>query len=151
MKARAVIVIGVVALLVAADAPRDDGKKEADRLQGTWKAVAVEENGKAVTGDVSRDCRLVVTGDKAVMKTRVDDQFKDVTYQLKLDPASEPKGIDLIPVSDAGPVQAVRGVYQLDKDVLKIRLGKPGEKRAPGFALKTDADTTLFILQRVSP
>jgi uncharacterized protein (TIGR03067 family) len=148
---RTLILMGAAALLVAADTPRDDAKKEADRLQGTWKAVAIEENGKAVPGEASKDFRLVITGDKAALKCRVNDQFQEETYQLKLDPTTEPKGLELIPLSAGAPDREVRGVYQLDKDVLKIRVGKPGAKRPLGFALPSDADTTLYVLQREKP
>ena len=151
MRWHTLILIGAVTLLVAADAPRDDARKETDRLQGTWKAVTIEENGKAVTGEGSKDFRLVITGDKAAPKKRVNDEFLDETYQLKIDPTTEPKGIDLIPVSASAPQRTVRGVYELDKEVLKLRVAKPGAKRPLGFALKSDTDMTLFVLQRERP
>jgi uncharacterized protein (TIGR03067 family) len=151
MKLRVLVLIGAALFLVAADAPRGDTKKEVDQLQGTWKAVTIEQNGKAVTGQVSKDFRLIVTGDKAALKSRVNDQFTDATYQLKVDPTTEPKSLDLVPVSETAPERTVRGVYQLDKDVLKLRLSKPGAKRPPGFTLPADTDTTLFVLQRETP
>jgi uncharacterized protein (TIGR03067 family) len=140
-----------VVLCLAADAPRDDARKETDRLQGTWKAVVVEENGRAVPGEGSSDFRLILSEDRATVRARVNDEIKSTAYKVKLDPSTEPKSIDLVPVSGTTPDAVVRGVYQLEKDVLKLRLGKPGQKRPLGFALKSDADTTLLVLQREKP
>src|SRR5262249_13802947 len=71
-------------LLFAAGSRAEDGKKELDRLQGTWKAVVIEENGKAAPADVTAPFRVLVTGDRWRMRTRVKDEFKDVDYKVRL-------------------------------------------------------------------
>ncbi len=145
------LLILAAGLCLAADTPRDGPRKELDSLQGTWKAVVVEENGRAVSEEAARDFRLILSGDRAKLHSRVDDQPKDMTYRVKLDPTTEPKTIDLVPEGRTGPDATVHGVYQLEKDVLKVRLARPGQKRPPGFALPSDRDTTLLVLRREKP
>jgi uncharacterized protein (TIGR03067 family) len=145
------LLIVAAGLLLAADSPKDNRGRELDRLQGTWKAVTVEENGRAAPVEVAKSFRLILSGDQAQLRGRVNDRFATATYKVRLDPTTEPKSIDLDPVGVTTPGGAVRGVYEITRDVLKLRLGKPGQKRPPGFALKTDKDTTVLVLQRDKP
>jgi uncharacterized protein (TIGR03067 family) len=150
MKWRSLLILAA-GLCLAADSPKDNPRKELDLLQGTWKAVTIEENGRAVPDEASKDFRLILSGDRALIRRRVNDQVEAAAYRARLDPSTEPRSIDLEPVNATAPDGTVRGVYQLDKDVLKLRLGKPGHKRPPGFALKSDKDTTVLVLQRDRP
>src|SRR5262245_30491979 len=55
-----------VGLLLGADAPKGDARKEKDKLQGTWKAATVEKRGEAK--DDAEGHRLVFSGDEFRIK-----------------------------------------------------------------------------------
>jgi len=147
MKRRYLAILFCVVLL-GADSPPDDAKKEPDKLQGTWKAVAIEENGKAVPADVLNQFRLIVTGDKWRMRTRVKDEFKDVDYKARFDAKKEPHALDLTTSNFTAKPDIVQGIYRLEGDVLKLRLSPPGKDRPAGFDGKADDGSTVLVLQR---
>jgi uncharacterized protein (TIGR03067 family) len=122
-----------VGFLLAADAPQvGEGRKDMEKLQGTWKVVAMERDGQKAPDDVIREQKpWVIKGDKII----TDDTAKEGTSTYKLDPAKKPKAID---VASADPeVKWIPGIYALEGDTLKLCLSYPANKERPTeFAAK---------------
>src|SRR5262245_44466696 len=104
-------------LLVAADAKKDDAKKDQEAIQGTWKVLSVERGGKAQENakefsmTFEKDTFTVKRGDELVVKGT-----------FKLDPSKSPKVIDMKIVEGRNEQENgkdVRGIYELSKDGLK--------------------------------
>src|SRR5438309_5414462 len=83
-----------VLCLLAADAPKDDAKKEQDKLQGAWKTVSAERNGEKAAPEAAERLRVIFKGDKLSMKDS-DQEAREVAT-FKLDSAAKVKTIDLM-------------------------------------------------------
>jgi uncharacterized protein (TIGR03067 family) len=99
---------------VAQAAPAEDKiKKELADLQGVWKLIGFEVDGKEAFLQEHRQIRWVVKDDKVFYG---GEELAKIT----LDPVADPKCLDL------GLIKSKRvheGIYKLDKDRLKICFG----------------------------
>jgi uncharacterized protein (TIGR03067 family) len=127
-------------LLSAADA-----KKDAEKLQGTWKVVSVEEEGrKPAPAEQSKVQKIVIKNDKLTLIGK--DLNRETTFQV--DVAKTPRTIDLTVKMDDKAV-ALPGIYLLEGDDLKLCLAaEPGAKRPTEFKTEKGAGVGLFVLKR---
>ena len=65
MKTPFLSVLAVGLMLGAGDA-KEDAKKEQEKLQGTWKAVTLQENGQSK--EDNENVRLIFSGDEWSLK-----------------------------------------------------------------------------------
>ena len=138
MKTRFVMLV-TVGLLMAAEPPKEGpARKDQEKLQGTWKVVSGELEGKPLR-DAARSPKWVFAGEKVTMGRE--------SARYRLDPAATPRRIDL--TNDVK--ETMLGIYQLDGGRLKICYGDPGEKRPTEFATKPGAKVILVVLEREKP
>ncbi len=129
-------------LLASARAAEDD-----DKLQGSWKVISIEKNGKKQPEDATKAMKFVIKGDKFVLK--VGDQDNESSF--KLDAGKKPKSITLA-IKTGDKEEVIKGIYQLDGDDLKIcAAGEPGVERPTEFATKPKSGVGLLILKREKP
>ena len=107
----------LVGLGIAAGTPEEVAKVERQRLQGTWVAVAVEYDGKAV--EPFRGANVSFAGD--VVTLRADGKEQKGTYTL--DPTQRPKAIDLALAGPGGKKEIARGRYRLRGNDLTLCVG----------------------------
>ncbi|WP_232068369.1 TIGR03067 domain-containing protein [Gemmata obscuriglobus] len=119
-------------------------------LNGEWKVVALEANGKKAPAAEIEGGRWVFSG--------AEVQFGDPGEKLggrssvKLDTTKSPKHIDLAGLEGAGKGITSPGIYKLEKGRLVICLGDPksGEKGRPTtFATGALGEAALITLERV--
>jgi len=130
MTARAALLLAAV-LVTASDAPKEDPvKKDLKGLEGTWRALSGEENGKKVPDKEVKQMRLVFEGKKFTA------YFGPVVLMqgtVKLDPAKKPRAMDLVSTAGRLTGQTAPCIYELDGDGLKVCLGEPDGKRPTEF------------------
>jgi uncharacterized protein (TIGR03067 family) len=126
----------VVTLLVAAEDKKADDVKT--KVQGTWKVVGMERDGKKAPEDEFKGMSLTFEGDKVIAKR--ESGSKAGTFRFDATP--KPPHFDL--TSDDGK-DAVKMLFQLDGDTLKLY----GDKREKGDRPKTyEAAATVITLKR---
>ena len=131
-------VLFVAALSVAAD---DDAvKKEKDALQGKWTILSVERDGKPV--ETWKDGVRVMEGDTYTMTPKQGDSFKG---KFALEPSKTPKGIDFTPSGGQNKDKTLRGIYEIDGDMLKICFAEPDKERPNEFSTKAGSGWTLAL------
>ena len=132
----------------AAEAASD--LEDGDRaLEGAWRVVSVEREGRIENDDI-----WIIQKSKISFK-RDNAVYEDASYTV--DDAKRPKAIDL--KFAAGPAQGktIRGIYEVDRDELKMCSVAPdradAEKRIrpSEFSAKVGSGTWLFVLKRVKP
>jgi uncharacterized protein (TIGR03067 family) len=131
-------VVFVAALVVAADG--DAVKKEKDALQGKWTIVSVERDGKPV--EMWADGVRVMEGDNYTLTPKKGDAVKGT---FALDPSKTPKAIDFRPAAGQYKDKTLRGIYEIDGDMLKICFAEPDKERPTEFASKAASGCTLAI------
>src|SRR5438128_1260363 len=96
MYTRSFVVLSALLLIVVplrADTPKDtEVKKDLEKLQGKWKVVSIEENGRSVPADEVGSYEVTIKGDLFSIKSK-DQDTKDLT--IKLDPSQKPAIIDM--------------------------------------------------------
>jgi uncharacterized protein (TIGR03067 family) len=143
----AMLAIGV---LVAADGTKDDPKKDQtttkNPLEGTWKGVSGEFNGMAMADDEVKGMEFNVKGDQYTLKVKGEERE---TGTIKVDATKTPKTIDFKIASgdDKGKNQV--GIFEVEKDTLKLCVAIPGQNDRPKeMSAKAGTMQILFVLKR---
>lgn len=123
--------------------------EDAKLLQGTWKAVAVVDNGKKYSPGMYDGIQMVVRGDEFVIVWAKNLQ---VPTKFTLDTTKNPHHIDLVATQGAVKGNKVPGLYSLDGDTLLLCLSlfqenvRPAERKSePGKRMM------FFKLERTKP
>ncbi len=122
----------------------DQSKKDLEKMQGTWHAIAVEVKGTLSDADALKKFELVVKNDSYTVKTSGKEH---VSAKLVLGADKEPKEMDIVLETD--PVY--KGIYEIDGDTLKICLvlsSDDDSKRPKEFKSEEDSNTALFTWER---
>jgi uncharacterized protein (TIGR03067 family) len=127
----------------AKDAPPDDQKL----LIGTWLVVKVEVNNKEAPPEVTKDAKLVLTQDRFVVEGMQGGTEKP-TFAWKIDPAKNPRQLDL--TAENGPYKGrvAKGVYELKMDELKLCLPNDPEVADRPGSFTSAGNLLLLHLKR---
>jgi uncharacterized protein (TIGR03067 family) len=137
--------LGPLAWACVEDVPADRKeaiKQEMKRLESIWRVTEVEVGGKKLPREeIGPKNFLIFSGDKCTTVTGT----RRIECTFTVDPARQPKGIDLTRNSDN-----VRwlGIYELKGDTLKVYLGNK-DKRPAKFKTKEGTKQVIHVHQRV--
>ena len=137
MKSQWLILVAMT-LFVAAD-DKEEAKKEAERMQGTWK-VQRARRGHGVDASLV-GATVVLDGD------RFTSQLGDTVLgrgTWKVDPTRKPKTIDLDYTEGPTKGETMKGIYQTGDQTLVILFSGPGKDRPRSFEDKAE-DHQLFL------
>jgi uncharacterized protein (TIGR03067 family) len=154
MNGRALPLAALAGLSVAAYAPAplpkpDAGKAaveaELKKLHGTWVVVRRERAGKPLSAAMTRDLKVVITGDRFVY------QYAGKTtteWAITLSPGKGPKKMDL---KREGKGTLQKGIYLLQGDVLKFCYVTGKAERPTDLTTEGKPRTILLVLRRERP
>jgi uncharacterized protein (TIGR03067 family) len=118
---------------------------ETDRLQGVWKVVEAENNGRPFPADFLENARIVIDGDRLELIPRTSHLSQ---ARFRLDPTTAPKRFDLL-YSHGYALNQV-GIYEMEGDRLKLCLNIQNLLRPEGFTTApVPPRRVLFVLQRL--
>jgi uncharacterized protein (TIGR03067 family) len=144
MKATLLLFATSAAVLAAGQADEAALKKEKALIEGTWKIMRLT----TPKGDQDNVAGATLTfGKDGSVEFRKGDETKKATF--KLNPAAKPKEIDLTPDDDANKV--MRGIYQIEKDMLKLCLDhNPNSGQRPNeFTAPEGGSNVLITLEKM--
>src|SRR5205807_2346562 len=118
--------LAAAGLLIAAGGRADEAAKDLEKMQGTWRLVSGERNGEKLPEDQVKgivrtfhgDAFEAKRGDRTVSKGKV-----------KLDPSAKPKAVEVIITGQDGQEVTIKGIYEIDGDMMKTCLAQPGQDR----------------------
>jgi uncharacterized protein (TIGR03067 family) len=143
MKLLALTLVACAGLTLAAGAPDDPAKSDADKLQGIWKVASIETDGKKMPEDAVKTVRMTVKGDRIFLR----EENKEEEASFKIDSALTPKTMDLT-IRAGEKMETVKFIYELRGDDLKICGGRAGKDRPKDFAAKAGSGLTLMAFKR---
>ena len=117
---------------------------ELEKLQGTWKIVALEVEGAKMGEHMFKESKILVKG------TRFNTISMGATYAgtVVVDALSTPKRLDL--VFSEGPHQgsSALAIYEVVGDTWKMCMGFAGKDRPEAFVSTAKSGHALETLQR---
>ncbi len=119
---------------------RSDGPKDADAIQGTWRAATAELGGKPFPDEVRKSITLTLKDDKYTVTVGKNPDHGTV----KLDPSAKPKAMDITGTEGPNKGKKIPAIYELDGDTLKVCYDLSGKGRPTAF--KTAEGTQLFLV-----
>jgi uncharacterized protein (TIGR03067 family) len=140
---------------ILAESPREEIiKKELEKFQGTWRVIAVEENGQKVPEDKLREtvATVEIKGNKHTLRYP-GKTLGPVT--IKIEPTIKPEHYDMtIPEgAENGPNagKTLQGIYELEGDTWKYCQDKTGKGRPTEFSGKAGSGWVLVIMKKEKP
>jgi uncharacterized protein (TIGR03067 family) len=142
------VLAGTPVVLAADPTPEEVVQTEFQNLQGTWLYESLEEDGKKTDAEtlkartflVGADAFLVRQGNKIVQ-----------AGELTLDPAKTPRTFNAAVRGGEPKGAAFLGIYQLDKDTLKLCYDPAGQARPAEFKAEAKSGLVTAVLKRKTP
>src|ERR1043166_5180599 len=146
----AIFVLGVALFsgatsFVAADDKADAGKKELEKLQGTWRFQSHEHDGKAMAKEQVEGMTITFTGDKWTVK--VGDMVVQAGTH-KFDPTQKPATVDATVTEGENKGKTMLGIYELKDDTIKVCFDPEGKTRPTEFKTTPDSGRFLAVVKR---
>src|SRR5262245_31813803 len=117
MKTKLMMIVAAGLIMAADDGPADKAKKELEALQGTWKGVSSDGEGGAAPKEEAESMEFIIKGGNYTFKVK-GAEIEQGT--LKVDPSKKPKTIDIKITTGDDKGKEQLGIYELDKDKLKL-------------------------------
>ena len=113
-------------------------------IEGTWKLIGGEQEGKPEPQEELERSKLVIEGDMHTVT--IGDAVLKGTHTL--DTTTDPMSIDA--TDTAGPFadMSLKGIFQLDGETLKICFAAPNEPRPADFTTQDGQATLMHIWKK---
>jgi len=135
--------------LVAADAPKDDAKKDLDKLQGTWAISTITYDGGDVPADIVSKLRFEIKGDEWFIKGEDEVAKEYGKATLKLDASVKPRLIDFHVGAGSEKGSDIEGIYEWNgADEIKVCAKVIGKERPAEYASAENSRVVLMVLKR---
>jgi uncharacterized protein (TIGR03067 family) len=126
-----------------------DQKGDKENLQGNWKLVGIEEDGKLekIAGKSEKYFELKIAGSKITVHNFKDGKAEEATF--KIDPKKTPKTIDIKATTGEDKGKTLLGIYELTGKELKLCLEEDpdGDDRPKSFKSKV-TNVKVYFLER---
>jgi uncharacterized protein (TIGR03067 family) len=139
------IVLVATSLVAAEPSKPDSAKQDVDAIQGSWKLVALESDGKPAPAEIVAALKFVFKDDTLTF-TPGEPGFTN--YKFKLDPTTRPASFTMTHADGTNKGQTEKGIYSLDGDHLKICFGIAG-KTPNKLTAKAKSRQSMYSLERV--
>jgi uncharacterized protein (TIGR03067 family) len=103
------------------------------QIQGTWKFIAQEMNGKAASKEEVAKMDITFAGDKWTVR---DDGKVVHAGTHKFDPSKTPGHLDATVTEGDDKGTTMLGIYELTGDTLKVCFDPAGKERPTSFTAK---------------
>ena len=140
---RVACVLPLFLFIVAPAAAEGTSKTDLESLRGTWSIARAIHDGRVSAPEKTKSVKLSFAVDKLTVHGE-----KGMESVFKLDAAKKPREIDVTPGSGPDKGMTLKGIYDLNGDVLKICIAKPGRDRPTEFVSKENTGVILIELKR---
>jgi uncharacterized protein (TIGR03067 family) len=121
-------------------------QKDQDLIQGTWKVVTLEYEGKVNT-KLFREDTWIFKGNQITLVGKGKEYYK---MTFKLDPAKQPKAIDMTVTEGVSGTGKTRlGIYRIGNNTLTLSQGRGVERPKEFGGTGKAGKPALLTLERV--
>jgi len=118
----------------------DNGKDVLKKIQGTWKFVSQEIEGKPRPKEELAKQTITFAGDKWTVR-RDDKVIQAGTH--KFDPTKKPAQVDAVVAEGEDKGSTMLGIYELKGDTIKVCFDPKGKERPKDFTSKAGRMTAV--------
>jgi uncharacterized protein (TIGR03067 family) len=138
----------IIALLLMGGASLGGGAKLTGddvlkKIQGTWKFISQEMDGKERPAEDVAKLKITFSGDKWTVR---DDGKVVQGGTHKFDPSKKPGQVDAKVTEGEGKGETMLGIYELKGDTIRVCFDPQGKERPTTF--KTKAGQFAAVVQR---
>lgn len=142
MRGRCLYALAIASLVItalAASGPlqggggKETGESVLKQLQGTWKFIAQEMDGKPRPAEDLKNLTITFTGDK--WSVRMDGKEVQAGTH-KFDPSKKPGQIDAKVTEGENKGSAMLGIYEMKGDTMKVCFDPMGKERPTSLTAK---------------
>jgi uncharacterized protein (TIGR03067 family) len=137
---------GFRAQVVVGDAKEEAVAKDLQAFKGTWRLSSREVDGKKDSDEEIKDVIMTNDGSAPITVRRGDKVIAEAT--VKLDPAANPKAIDVTFTEGVHKGKTVLGIYEIEGDAFRVCVARPGDERPSEFSAKAGSGRTLVAYKR---
>jgi uncharacterized protein (TIGR03067 family) len=128
-----VLMSGAVVGLARAD------EKALKELEGTYKLVSAERDGKLAPKELIETVTVQFKGDEFTLSTSPDDKK---VAKIKVAPDAKLPTIDFVPADGELKGKTLPGIYKLEKGELTIAYSESGDRPTE---FKSESDSTILL------
>ena len=126
--------------------------RELKKLQGMWRVVGLEHDGRKATPDDVKGMSWTFEGNRITGKD--PDEEPKMIGEFTVNPKESPKQIDIVKVEGAKKEKTLLGIYKLEGERLTICLRdeKATDKGRPTeFSAEKGSELGIFMLEKEDP
>jgi uncharacterized protein (TIGR03067 family) len=124
-----------------AAAQGDPSKEDLKKMQGKWEAVSLIDDGEAKKLD--EKSYRIVSGNKVI------DPAFNIEDEIRLDATKRPKELDIHINRKGVAPYALKAIYELEGDTLRVCVDLESKARPTAFQSKPGSGHRLVTLKRV--
>ena len=142
------LLLPAIATIVSADDAKDQAiKKERQRIEGTWRIVALVVDGAAAKQEDAMKL-TIVNGSDGTWSLRSDD--REISKGTStFDPTQTPKTIDFTPTVGETNGKQHLGIYEIGAETRRLCFAPPGKQRPSEFSSAAGSEQILVVFERV--
>lgn len=122
-------------------------RSELARFQGSWQLLYAETDGVAAPAE--RLAQIQVRFEGSSHTVRYGDQVVAEKIAFRIDPTRSPSWVEDRLPAEGGKESVIRGIYQLDGDLLISCVAQTDGPRPTAFDTKPQSGQTLRIFRRI--
>jgi uncharacterized protein (TIGR03067 family) len=135
----------VLGTLSLTSAQEPDAPTIEESLQGTWRLVSLEQNGKLLPPDPNQERTIFFGGGAFVVR---DKYTMKQAGTIAVDTSTSPKSITMIVSKGDDQGRSFLGIYSVEKDMLRICVDRKGQNRPSKFETDDRSDRSLATYSR---
>lgn len=115
-----------------------------ERLNGTWEAVRIEENGRLLPAEYLDGVQLTIWQDRYLLTAN----GTTVKMSFSTDGSDGAGTIDVVPSIGSNAAQGFPGIYKVEGDLLTVAYSSLGGARPSGFDMESAPDARITEWRR---